>query len=80
MCHWVLYRIPKDLFSLREGLPRIAVLIKKVGAYQGLNDFGTVGYTEPLPPVGDGLHRYAFILHALDRETYLHPRVTRQEF
>lgn len=80
LLHWVIYRIPKDLVSFREGLPRIAVLSKRVGAYQGLNDFGTVGYTGPLPPVGDGLHRYAFTLYALDRETHLHPRATQQEF
>lgn len=80
LLHWLIYRIPPEMTGLREGLPRIPILSKEIGAYQGLNDFGTIGYTGPLPPVGDGLHRYAFTLYALDRETPLRAGATKQEF
>lgn len=80
LLHWIIYRIPRDLGALNEGIPRRAVLSKSLGALQGVNDFGTLGYTGPLPPVGDGLHRYAFTLYALDRDLGLHPGVSRQEF
>jgi hypothetical protein len=38
------------------------------GARQGRNDFGRVGYGEPCPPPGHGIHRYFFTLHAVSTE------------
>ena len=32
----------------------------------GLNDFGTAGYDGPAPPQGDQVHRYFFVVHAVD--------------
>ena len=34
------------------------------GAVAGGNDFGEEGYSGPLPPVGDGPHRYFFRVFA----------------
>jgi phosphatidylethanolamine-binding protein (PEBP) family uncharacterized protein len=31
---------------------------------EGVNDFGEEGYSGPLPPVGDGPHRYFFRVFA----------------
>ena len=33
-------------------------------AVEGRNDFGEEGYSGPLPPVGDGPHRYLFKVSA----------------
>jgi phosphatidylethanolamine-binding protein (PEBP) family uncharacterized protein len=33
-------------------------------AVEGRNDFGEEGYGGPLPPVGDGPHRYVFRVYA----------------
>ena len=37
------------------------------GARQGTNSAGSVGYTGPCPPTGDGPHTYRFRLFAVDR-------------
>jgi hypothetical protein len=34
------------------------------GAVEGRNDFGEEGWSGPLPPVGDGPHRYFFRVYA----------------
>jgi len=64
--HWVLYKIPATLTSLKEGIPR-GREIPGVGLH-GVNDFGYYGYGGPCPPRGHGRHRYYFALHALDVE------------
>ena len=38
------------------------------GAIQLSNDASFAGYIGAAPPVGDGPHRYYFIIHALDVE------------
>jgi Raf kinase inhibitor-like YbhB/YbcL family protein len=60
--HWVLYDIPPSASSLPEN----ASADKKLppGASEGLNDWKTLGYRGPCPPVGR--HRYFFKLYALD--------------
>jgi Raf kinase inhibitor-like YbhB/YbcL family protein len=62
--HWVLYDIPPSASSLPEN----ASADKKLppGAAEGLNDWKTIGYRGPCPPVGR--HRYFFKLYALDTE------------
>jgi Raf kinase inhibitor-like YbhB/YbcL family protein len=60
--HWIVYDLPADTASLEEG-----VSPKELphGTLQGKNDFGSVGYRGPCPPIGR--HRYFFKLYALDR-------------
>ena len=55
--HWLLYGLPADLQSMPEG-------VVPLGARQGTNDFGRVGYGAPCPP--SGTHQYIFTIYALD--------------
>ena len=64
--HWVLYKIPADVRTLTEGIPRAPMLDVPHGAGQGKNSWGTDGYRGPAPPRGHGTHRYRFRLYALD--------------
>jgi Raf kinase inhibitor-like YbhB/YbcL family protein len=64
--HWVLYKIPADVQTLLEGLPRTPTLNMPPGAVQGKNSWGTDGYRGPAPPRGHGTHHYHFRLYALD--------------
>ncbi|MBI2349882.1 MAG: YbhB/YbcL family Raf kinase inhibitor-like protein [Deltaproteobacteria bacterium] len=74
--HWVLYDIPATTTELAEGTPITENL--PGGARQGINDFRKVGYGGPCPPPGPA-HRYFFKLYALDKETNLKPRATKQQ-
>lgn len=74
--HWVLYDLPAETRELPEGLPSQETLPN--GAKQGLNDFRRVGYGGPCPPPGPA-HRYVFKLYALDSQTNLKPRATKQQ-
>jgi Raf kinase inhibitor-like YbhB/YbcL family protein len=59
--HWVLYDVPSNARALPEGAGRIGL---PEGCRQGVNDFGSIGYRGPCPPIGR--HRYFFKLYALD--------------
>ena len=65
--HWVIYRIPATVNGLSEGIPRNARLKQPVGMLQGKNSWPkeAVGYRGPMPPPGDGPHRYFFHVYAL---------------
>jgi Raf kinase inhibitor-like YbhB/YbcL family protein len=67
--HWVLYDLPADVRELPEDVPNEKTT--PVGARQGINDFGEIGYGGPCPP--SGTHRYYFKLYALDAQTNLPP-------
>jgi Raf kinase inhibitor-like YbhB/YbcL family protein len=43
------------------------------GAKQGRNDFGTIGWSGPMPPKGHGTHHYHFKLYALNTPLNLPP-------
>jgi len=60
--HWVVYDLPADARSLREGARTSADLPK--GGRMGRNDWGKPAWGGPCPPVGR--HRYFFKLAALD--------------
>jgi Raf kinase inhibitor-like YbhB/YbcL family protein len=55
--HWVLAGLEPTATGLAEGE-------RPGGAVEGRNDFGEEGYGGPLPPVGDGPHRYFFRVFA----------------
>ncbi len=59
--HWVVYGIPADVTALPEGVTSANL---PSGAREGLNDWRTIGYRGPCPPVGR--HRYLHKLYALD--------------
>ncbi|MBP7498042.1 MAG: YbhB/YbcL family Raf kinase inhibitor-like protein, partial [Bacteroidales bacterium] len=73
--HWVLFNIPPDINSLSEGIA--GEKIQKIGAKQGLNDFGSIGYGGPCPPPGQ-THRYNFKIFALDVTLDLEPAIEKQ--
>lgn len=57
--HWVLYDLPPTTQALAEGIGSAPSI-----ARDGKNDWGSVGYRGPCPPIGR--HRYFVRLHALD--------------
>ncbi len=77
--HWVIYKIPGDVRTLPENLPRRTVLQTPPGARQGANSWGAdnVGYRGPMPPPGHGRHRYYFRLYALDAPLDLPEQATK---
>jgi Raf kinase inhibitor-like YbhB/YbcL family protein len=61
-CHWLMYDIPVDVVHLEPSLGRLDTFDNNMK--QGLNDFGDIGYSGPLPPPGKR-HQYVFRLFAL---------------
>ena len=75
--HWVLYNLTAGSRELAEGIPKDAVL--SIGARQGTNSFGGLGYGGACPPPGDREHRYIFKLYALDADLALAPGARREQ-
>ncbi len=76
--HWVVYDIPAIKDGLQEALPPRAEL--EDGTKQGRNDFGRIGYGGPCPPRGHGIHRYFFVLKAIDiPSTGLPPGASKED-
>ncbi|MET1160294.1 MAG: YbhB/YbcL family Raf kinase inhibitor-like protein [Thermoprotei archaeon] len=65
--HWLIYNIR---VNDREVIirPGIEQEIRTSIGVQAINDFGKPGYNGPCPPPGHGIHRYVFIVFALDKE------------
>src|SRR5205823_10746820 len=61
--HWVAWDLPASTTSLPTGATLPA------GAVSGENDAGTIGYTGPCPPPGDGTHHYQITVIALNIPT-----------
>ncbi len=72
--HWVIFNIPKDKTDLSKNIPQMGAL--EDGTIQGVNDFGTAGYSGPCPPAGRA-HRYFFKLYALDSRLDLNENSTK---
>jgi len=75
--HWVIWNI-KPVGGMLENVPKTSTLGGKVGAVQGRNDFGRIGYSGPCPPRG-APHRYFLKVHVLDTELDLAPGATKEE-
>jgi Raf kinase inhibitor-like YbhB/YbcL family protein len=74
--HWLLYDLPASAVFLPENIEdgeRPAA-----GGVQGTNDGSRIGYTGPCPPQGS-LHRYVFVLYALDILLELEPGASRAD-
>jgi Raf kinase inhibitor-like YbhB/YbcL family protein len=76
--HWILYNLPADVSSLREGIPGAAALTHPEGAKQTANSRGSFGYFGPRPPA-DGDHHYHFQVFALDTMLDLAPDASRKD-
>lgn len=70
--HWLLWDIP-------SGTVAITVNSVPMGAIQGLNSRGEIGYMGPCPPPGTGTHRYMFDFFALDKTLSLDSHSDRQK-
>lgn len=75
--HWVIFNIPPDSRELPEAVPIQDQLSS--GALQGNSDFGKIGYVGPCPWPPGSLHRYQFILYAIDQTLDLNAGATKQE-
>lgn len=60
--HWVIYNISAKLKELPENISSSKNL--SIGAKQGINDYGKIGYGGPCPPTAT--HKYYFKFHILD--------------
>lgn len=71
--HWLVWNAPASggTVSFPEGSAPSQ-------AAEGENDAGSVGYTGPCPPQGDGAHTYRFTAYAVDRSLDLEPGSARQ--
>ena len=76
--HWLLFDVPVETnrFLAAAG-PDLGDL--PLGATQGLNSFGSLGYRGPCPRVGSGPHRYVINIYALDTALGLLPRASRND-
>ena len=79
--HWVIYKIPANINSLKEGIPRKARLTELPGVLQGKNSWpgqNNIGYRGPLPPPGHGTHRYYFKIYALEAKLSVEPSMDKK--
>jgi Raf kinase inhibitor-like YbhB/YbcL family protein len=60
--HWILFNLPAECRELAENIPDDETLHNSTR--QGINDFGSIGYSGPCPPWG--IHRYFFKIFALN--------------
>jgi Raf kinase inhibitor-like YbhB/YbcL family protein len=64
--HWVLVDLPADVTSLETGAASDHLPGK---AFHCRNDGGDKGFMGAAPPPGDQVHRYYFVVHAVNEET-----------
>lgn len=62
--HWVLVGLPATVTELPAGAGSTERLDN--GAFHVRNDFSTKSYGGAAPPKGDQVHRYYFVVHAID--------------
>jgi Raf kinase inhibitor-like YbhB/YbcL family protein len=65
--HWVVVNIPASVTSLDTGAGADDSSLPD-GAFHVRSDFGTRTYSGAAPPPGDQVHRYYFVVHAVDVE------------
>lgn len=61
--HWIVFNMPATTTHLEAGASASSM---PMGAVEGRNDYGSVGFGGACPPKGDKPHRYIFTLYALD--------------
>ena len=64
--HWVLVNLPATVTELPTGAGTPERLDN--GAFHVRNDFGAKNFGGAAPPAGDQVHRYYFVVHAIDVE------------
>ena len=79
--HWVIYKIPRNVNDLPEGIPNEEQLHYPPETLQGKNSFETgamIGYRGPRPPPGQ-VHHYIFKLYALDKKLPIEVNRTKEK-
>jgi Raf kinase inhibitor-like YbhB/YbcL family protein len=66
--HWVAVNIPASVTELATGAGADDASLPGE-AFHVRNDFGANGYGGAAPPQGDMVHRYYFVVHAVDADT-----------
>src|ERR1700760_4018238 len=66
--HWILVDLPKTTTSLARGAGG-AQAPRPGGAFHVRNDMSELAYAGAAPPPGDQVHRYYFVVHAVDIAT-----------
>lgn len=64
--HWTLVNLPATVTELPTGAGTPERLDN--GAFHVRNDFGAKNFGGAAPPAGDQIHRYYFVVHAIDVE------------
>lgn len=65
--HWLAVDIPSSITSLAEDAGADDAALP-AGAFHTRNDFGNKKYDGCAPPPGDMVHRYFYVVHAVDQE------------
>ncbi|CAM4192404.1 YbhB/YbcL family Raf kinase inhibitor-like protein [Kibdelosporangium persicum] len=65
--HWLAVDIPASVTSLATGAGESDATLPE-GAFHTRNDFGNHKFDGAAPPAGDQVHRYYFVVHAVDQE------------
>lgn len=66
--HWALVDLPADVTSLDTGAGAVGAKLPG-NAFMLRNDGGQAGFMGAAPPAGDQVHRYYFVVHAVNEET-----------
>jgi len=63
--HWQIVNIPANVSELATGAGSTQKNAKPISSVQIANDYGNQGFGGACPPIGHGVHRYNFTVHAL---------------
>jgi Raf kinase inhibitor-like YbhB/YbcL family protein len=66
--HWVVCDIPAGVTSLDTGAGALGDALLPDGAFHVRNDLGVRAFGGAAPPQGDQVHRYFFVVHAVNAE------------
>ena len=79
--HWLVYGISPTVKGLPQGVGDHKASVREpIRIHQGQNSWGEAKYGGPMPPIGHGVHRYQFVIYALDVRLALRDGITKAEF
>ncbi|MFW5866856.1 MAG: YbhB/YbcL family Raf kinase inhibitor-like protein [Armatimonadota bacterium] len=76
--HWLMWDLAPHIPGLPGEVPATGE-VERIGAIQGTNSAGEIGYTGPETPDGDDPHTYEFTAYALSETLGLKAGATRDE-